>query len=239
MRLYYSSYLFALCLSISACSPSTEEIKTILNAHIAGLGEEGSTMVTNVEKTEKHIYSGTFSVSKDTLTAFVYPFTAIVKKDQVTQFFKDTDEAKVKVVNKHTGEEETKAAYDERIKKEEEEKRAAEKAKKAAAAASARRANAISFPMTINFPGSQYAYTQNNWNATFYFYADGSVRENWGTYTNDAYWSDWSGGNNGKLLVTKNNKSSQYWCFSFTEQKVYYGYSNFRSKTDGVPFRKL
>ena len=53
MRLYYSSYLFALCLSISACSPSTEEIKTILNAHIAGLGEEGSTMVTNVEKTEK------------------------------------------------------------------------------------------------------------------------------------------------------------------------------------------
>ena len=135
MRLRYS-LLIAACFSLAACSPSAEEIKTILNAHIAGLGEEGSTLVTNVEQTEKNIYSGTYSVSKDTLTAYVYPFTAIIKKDQVTQFFKDTDETKVKVVNKQTGAEETKVEYDERIKKEEEQRLAEEKekARKAAAA---------------------------------------------------------------------------------------------------------
>ena len=124
------------CFVLAACSPSAEEIKTILNAHIAGLGEEGSTSVTSVEQTEKNIFSGTYSVSKDTLVAYVYPFTAIIKKDQITQFFKDTDETKVKVVNKQTGTEETKVEYDERIKKEEEERIAAEKAKKAAAARS-------------------------------------------------------------------------------------------------------
>ena len=136
MRLRYSLWIAA-CFAFAACSPSAEEIKTILNAYIAGLGEEGSTLVTNVEQTEKNIYSGTYSVSKDTLTAYVYPFTAIIKKDQVTQFFKDTDKTKVKVVNKQTGTEETKVEYDERIKKEEEQRLAEEKekARKAAAAA--------------------------------------------------------------------------------------------------------
>lgn len=90
------------CFVLAACSPSAEEIKTILNAHIAGLGEDGSTQITNVEKTEKSLYSGTYSVSKDSLTTYVYPFTAIIKKDQVTQFFKDTDEKNVKVVTKKT-----------------------------------------------------------------------------------------------------------------------------------------
>ena len=106
MRLRYLLWIAA-CFAFAACSPSAEEIKTVLNAHIAGLGEEGSTQVTNFEQTAKNIYSGTYSVSKDTLTAYVYPFTAIIKKDQVTQFFKDTDETKVKVVNKQTGTEET------------------------------------------------------------------------------------------------------------------------------------
>ena len=130
--------LSAACFVLAACSPSAEEIKTILNAHIAGLGEEGSTSVISVEQTEKNIFSGTYSVSKDSLTTFVYPFTAIIKKDQVTQFFKDTDETKVKVVNKQTGTEETKAQYEERIKKEEEERIAAEKAKAKKAAAAAK-----------------------------------------------------------------------------------------------------
>ena len=135
------SLLIAACFSLAACSPSAEEIKTILNAHIAGLGEEGSTQVTNVEQTEKNIYSGTYSVSKDTLTAYVYPFTAIIKKDQVTQFFKDTDETKVKVVNKQTGAEETKVEYDERKKKEEEQRLAEEKEKARKAAATAAKNN--------------------------------------------------------------------------------------------------
>lgn len=245
MRLRYSLWIAA-CFAFAACSPSAEEIKTILNAYIAGLGEEGSTLVTNVEQTEKNIYSGTYSVSKDTLTAYIYPFTAIIKKDQVTQFFKDTDETKVKVVNKQTGTEETKVEYDERIKKEEELRKQKEaelkrqeiartRARTSTSSGSGSGSSSISFPMTINFPGSQWAYSQNNWNATFYFRADGSVHEDWGTYSEDSYWSDWSGGQNGKLIVVK--AGSSFWCFSFSERKAYYGYSNFRSKKEGVPFR--
>lgn len=240
--------LWATCLFVAACSPSIEEIKTILNAHIAGLGEEGATAVISVEQTEKNLYSGTFSVSQDTLTSIVYPFAALVKKDHVVQFYKDTDGSKVKVINTVTGTEETKTQYDERIKKEEElrKQKEAEQKRQEIARTRARTStssgsgsgsgsSSISFPMTINFPGSQWAYSQNNWNATFYFRADGSVHEDWGTYSEDSYWSDWSGGQNGKLIVVK--AGSSFWCFSFSERKAYYGYSNFRSKKEGVPFR--
>ncbi len=230
--------LWATYLLVAACSPSIEEIKTILNAHIAEIGEEGATAVINVEQTEKNLYSGTFSVSQDTLTSIVYPFAALVKKDHVVQFYKDTDGSKVKVINKVTGTEETKTQYDERIKKEEElrkQKEAEQKRQEIARTRASTSTSSISFPMTINFPGSPWAYSQNNWNATFYFRADGSVHEDWGTYSEDSFWSDWSGGLNGKLIVVK--ARYKYWCFSFSERKAYYGYNNFRSKKEGVPFR--
>ena len=226
MRLRYS-LLIAACFSLAACSPSAEEIKTILNAHIAGLGEEGSTQVTNVEQTEKNIYSGTYSVSKDTLTAYVYPFTAIIKKDQVTQFFKDTDETKVTVVNKQTGTEETKAQYDERIKKEEEKRLAEEKEKaKQAAAKKASSTNSISFPMVVKIVG---------YNEYYYLNADGSFREE-GGLNKKGYWDDWSGGLNGRLIVLKDKNYSGYFCLSFTDMKYYSSYDRFRSKEGGNPF---
>lgn len=127
-------FLFlSICCCIAACSPSEIEVMATLNAYIANLGEDGPTKVVGFEKTDRSVYSGTFKVAKDTLYDFVYPFTAIIKKGEVTQFFKDADESLIKVVNKRTGDEETKAAYDERIKKEEAERIAAEKAKKEAA----------------------------------------------------------------------------------------------------------
>ena len=238
MKSRYLSILTA-CLLAAACSPSIEEIRILLNAHISGLGEDGATLVTSLEQTEKNIFSGTYSVSKDTLTSFVYPFTAIVKKDQVTQFFKDTDETKVKVVNKQTGAEETKSEYDKRLKREEAERIAAEKAEKARMAAAAAKKATISFPMTINFPGTAWALSQNNWNGTFYFKADGSVYEDWGTDTDYSYWENWSGGRNGKLLAVKSNRTGKFWLFSFSENKVYFGTDDFYSKQNGLPFRVI
>ena len=136
---YYYSVLFALLLVVSACSPSIERIQTILDAYISASGEDGSTVLMSVEQTDKGIYSGTYSVGKDSLTMFVYPFTAIVKKDQVMQFFKDTDDNKIAVItflpegqgqyhSDETGLDynvETKVAYEERLRKEEEERQAA------------------------------------------------------------------------------------------------------------------
>ena len=128
--------LFALLFVVSACTPSLERIKTILDAYISASGEDGSTALMNVEQIDKGIYSGTYSVGKDSLTLFVYPFTAIVKKDQVMQFFKDSDDNKISVITFQTEGQgqyhsdetgldynvETKVAYDERIRKEEEER---------------------------------------------------------------------------------------------------------------------
>lgn len=132
--------VLAVCLFVAACSPSIEEIETILNAYIAELGEEGPTSVLEVEQTDKNIYSGTYSVSKETNVLYAYPFTAIVKKNQVSNFFKDTDEANVLVITvkpevlaKGDGSDfsaedlvfETKKDYEERIRREEEERQAA------------------------------------------------------------------------------------------------------------------
>lgn len=132
--------LLAACLFVAACSPSIEEIETILDAYIAELGEEGPTSLLSVEQTDKNIYSGTYSVSQEANILYAYPFTAIVKGNQVSNFFKDNDDANVMVItvkpevlaNNDGGEFteddlvfETKKEYEERIRREEEERQAA------------------------------------------------------------------------------------------------------------------
>lgn len=139
MKLRYLSFLTA-CLFIVACSPSIEEIKPILDSYIAGLGEVGPTLLMDVEKADKNIYSGTYSVSQADDIIYVYPFTAIIKGYEVLNFFKETDDTEVIVitvkpealayddVSDFTEDDfvyETKKDYDERIRKEEEERQAA------------------------------------------------------------------------------------------------------------------
>ncbi len=163
MKLRYLSLLLA-CYFAAACSPSIERIQTILKAYISASGEDGSTILMNVEQTDKGIYTGTYGVQKDSLTLFVYPFTAIVKKDQVIQFFKDTDDKKVSVLtfltegqgqyhSDETGLDynvETKAAYEERLRKEEEERQAA--------LAASRRASGSD----LGAKGANYLMSHNN-----------------------------------------------------------------------------
>ena len=133
---FHHPVLFVLLLVVSACSPSMERIQTILDAYISASEGDSSTVLLEVEQMDKGVYSGRYGVGKDDLILFVYPFTAIVKKDQVTRFFKDTDDDKVAVVtfltdgqgqyhSDETGLDyivETKAAYEERLRKEEEER---------------------------------------------------------------------------------------------------------------------
>ena len=146
MKRHYS-ILLATCLFVVSCSPSLEEVEGIVSSYVAYqetgdlFGGDGSTTILNIEQTDKNIYSGMYSVAKDANTLYAYPFTAIIKKDQVVQFFKDTDDAKVMVItvkpealakgeNEITEADlvyETKKDYDERIRKEEEERLAAAK----------------------------------------------------------------------------------------------------------------
>ena len=137
MKLHFPS-LLAACFFV-ACSPSIEEIEAIVDVYVSGLGEAGQTTIFDVEQTDNNIYSGTYSVEQDNNLLYVYPFTAIIKDNQVSQFFKETDDTKVMVISlkpeaMDKGEEEiteddlvieAKREYDERIRREEEERQAA------------------------------------------------------------------------------------------------------------------
>lgn len=128
--------LLAVCLFVAACSPSIEEIQIVLKEYLAGLDEEEQPELISVEQTDKNIYSGNYGVAPEgtDMVFFVYPFTAIIKGNQVTNFFKETDDSKVAVftlkpsaVPDENGEfseddflQETKKDYTERIRREEE-----------------------------------------------------------------------------------------------------------------------
>ena len=129
MKLRYSS-LLAVLFFVAACSPSIEEITSTLETHLAGIGEDNA-VVMNVAQTDKNVYSGQYTVAYNDTSLIAYPFTAIVKKGQVSQFFKETDDDKVLILTFSQNEDnatelnyttETKAQYDERIRKEEEER---------------------------------------------------------------------------------------------------------------------
>ena len=138
MKLRFSS-LLAACFFVAACSPSIEEIEALVDAYVFGLGEAGQTTILDIEQTDNNIYSGTYSVEQEDNLLYAYPFTAIIKDKQVSQFFKETDDTKVMVISvkpeaMDKGEEEiteddlvieAKKDYDERIRREEEERQAA------------------------------------------------------------------------------------------------------------------
>ncbi len=132
MKLRYSS-LLAVLFFVAACSPSIEEITSTLETHLAGIGEDNA-VVMNVAQTDKNVYSGQYTVAYNDISLIAYPFTAIVKKGQVSHFFKETDDDKVLILTFSQNEDnatelnyttETKAQYDERIRREEEERQAA------------------------------------------------------------------------------------------------------------------